>query len=422
MILDEVGRLLREEIGLHVASVGGSVVQYAVKTRMAACGSPEPLDYLQRLSSSRQEMQELINAVVIPETWFFRDREAFVAMVRHARAHRRAGSPLRMLSLPCSTGEEPYSLAMAMFDAGFSASDFTIDGVDISTRNIAAATRAVYGRNSFRGADLAFRDRHFEAVEGGHRPSAAVLAQVKFKAGNLFDPAVTPPVEAYDVIFCRNLLIYFDRELQQRSIGRLRQMLVPGGLLLVGPAESSLPTLHGFVSARMPLAFAFYKQHPAPPAELRPSPPRPRPAAPPPAAAVRPGGVRAPAARREASSNPGATAATPAAAKDAAELSLTAIQRAADAGRLDEAKRAAVAHLAAFGPSADAYYLLGLAYDASEAMPEAIENYRKALYLSPDHRETLAHLALALERRGDAAGAKVLTDRLGRLGDRSRSQ
>ncbi|WP_020184722.1 CheR family methyltransferase [Methylopila sp. 73B] len=422
MILDEVGRLLREEIGLHVASVGGSVVQYAVKTRMAACGFPEPLDYLQRLSSSRQEMQELINAVIIPETWFFRDREAFVAMVRHARARRRPGSPLRMLSLPCSTGEEPYSLAMAMFDAGFAAADFTIDGVDISTRNIAAATRAVYGRNSFRGTDLAFRSRHFEAVEGGHRPSAAVLNQVKFKAGNLFDPAVTPPVEAYDVIFCRNLLIYFDRELQQRSIGRLRQMLVPGGLLLVGPAESSLPTLHGFVSARTPLAFAFHKQDPAV-AEPRPGPPRPRRASAPVAApGVRLGGVRAPAAPFEAGPKPMVQPTSPAAAKDASELSLTAIQRAADAGRLDEAKRAALAHLAAFGPSADAYYLLGLAHDASQAMAEAIENYRKALYLSPDHRETLAHLALALERRGDAAGAKVLSDRLGRIGDRSRNQ
>ncbi|GLK55681.1 chemotaxis protein methyltransferase WspC [Methylopila capsulata] len=420
MILDEVGRLLREEIGLHVASVGGAVVQYAVKTRMAACGFPEPLDYLQRLSSSRQEMQELINAVVIPETWFFRDREAFVAMVRHARAHRRPGAPLRMLSLPCSTGEEPYSLAMAMFDAGFAASDFTIDGVDISTRNIAAATRAVYGRNSFRGADIAFRSRHFEAVEGGHRPSAAVLDQVTFKAGNLFDPAVTPPVEAYDVIFCRNLLIYFDRELQQRSIGRLRQMLVPGGLLLVGPAESSLPTLHGFVSARTPLAFAFYKQDAAPPAEPRPGPSRPRRASPP--AVARAGGVRAAASRPEAGPKPAARSAAPVEAPGAAELSLTAIQRAADAGRLDEAKREALAHLAAFGPSADAYYLLGLAHDASQAISEAIENYRKALYLSPDHRETLAHLALALERRGDGAGAKVLSDRLGRIADRSRSQ
>lgn len=427
MILAEVEKLLREAIGLHAETVGGSVVQYALKQRMAACRVAEPSAYWQLLTSSRRELQELINAVVIPETWFFRDREAFAVAAQHARAHRRPGLPVRMLSLPCSTGEEPYSMAMAMFDAGFAAPDFTVEGLDVSTRNIAEATRAVYGRNSFRGADLSFRARYFDPVEGGYRPKTAVLKQARFEAGNLFDPAATSGPESYDVVFCRNLLIYFDRELQQRALDRLWQILAPGGLLLVGPAESSLPTLHGFVSARMPMAFAFHKKADRTEVAVqiegagkapRPARKAPRPAPPPArsgqasAAAVRP--PAAPAIRRPPEPAPPAPSRA-----DPAQESLVSIERAANSGRIEEAKQAAHRHIQAFGPSAGVYYLLGLAHDASDAVREAIEHYRKALYLAPDHRETLAHLALLLERQGDTAGAKVLNSRLGRIEKRS---
>lgn len=419
MMLADIEKLLRDAIGLHAETVGGSVVQYALKQRMAACRVTDPSAYWQLVTGSAPELQELINAVIIPETWFFRDREAFAAMARHARANRRPALPVRMLSLPCSSGEEPYSMAMAMFDAGFAASDFTIDAVDVSTLNIAAATRGVYGRNSFRGADLGFRARYFEAVEGGYRPLPAVLKQVRFKAGNLFETAPVP--DAYDIVFCRNLLIYFDRDLQHRALGRLGQVMVTNGLLLVGPAESSLPTLCGFVSARIPLAFAFLKPAPGnaeakPPVGPVAPKPKLRPAAPP---SARTGPAR-PAVAAGPAPRPVATAeAPPPAPADAAQQSLEAIERAANAGRLDEAMQAARRHIDTFGPSPGVYYLLGLAHDAGGAVPAAIENYRKALYLAPDHRETLAHLALLLERQGDSAGARILTSRLGRIEKRS---
>ncbi|QJP17302.1 protein-glutamate O-methyltransferase CheR [Starkeya sp. ORNL1] len=430
MMLADVEKLLREAIGLHVETVGGSVVQYALKQRMAACRFTEASEYWRLLTSSRQELQELVNAVIIPETWFFRDREAFAAMARHARANLRPGLPIQMLSLPCSSGEEPYSMAMAMFDAGFAASDFTVDGVDVSTRNIAEATRAIYGRNSFRGADLAFRARYFDPVDGGHRPNSAVLKQVRFSAGNLFDPAATSGADSYDIVFCRNLLIYFDRELQQRALDRLRQLLRLGGLLLVGPAESSLPTLFGFASARTPMAFAFVKQESVPQAAPVAgsgvqSPARPVKARRPTATLARVGDVDPAKARGLAParhlpiSKPLNEPASPLQKDDPAQRSLEAVERAANAGRLEEAKQAAHRHIETFGPSPGIFYLLGLAHDAGRAVPEAIENYRKALYLAPDHRETLAHLSLLLERQGDMAGAKVLNSRLGRIAKRN---
>ena len=140
--------------------------------------------------------------------------------------------------------------------------------MDISARNIAMAARAVYGRNSFRGSYLEFKDRYFEAAEGGLRPNAAVLKQVRFRVGNLFDSRATFGQEVYDILFCRNLLIYFNRELQDRALTGLKDLLAKDGLLLVGPAEAALLRLHGFISAEWPLAFAFLESEPVKTAAL----------------------------------------------------------------------------------------------------------------------------------------------------------
>lgn len=410
-------QLLREMIGLSSETVGASVIRHALKRRMTACEMPDLHAYWSYLGENRTERQELIDAVVVPETWFFRDREAFAAMTRHARENRGTVAPLRLLSLPCSTGEEPYSMAMALFDAGFEAREFSIDAIDVSTRNLVYAERAVYGRNSFRGDDLGYRDRHFDAVEGGFSPHERVRRQVRFSLGNLLGPPPQPRPEPYDVIFCRNLLIYFDRETQGLALDRLRQMLADKGLLLVGPAESGLPTFHGFASVRFPRAFAFSKAHavqqapasaPAPARRSRPTPQpaqAPRRVAPPPR-------VR-PFAQKTA---PG-EAASP--APDRVAMSLATIEHAANAGRLGEVKRAAASHLEEFGPSSEVFYLLGLAHDADDASSDAIQNYRKALYLAPDHRQALVQLKLLLQRQGDKAGAQALTDRLDRIAKRS---
>ncbi len=102
--------------------------------------------YWERVRGSRAELQALIEAVVVPETWFFRDREAFAALARLAREEWLPSAPqtgcCRLLSLPCSTGEEPYSMAMALLDAGVPADRFRIDAVDISAAALAQAERA----------------------------------------------------------------------------------------------------------------------------------------------------------------------------------------------------------------------------------------------------------------------------------------
>jgi chemotaxis protein methyltransferase WspC len=414
-------KLLRETIGLSMETVGASVIRHALKRRMTACAITDLHTYWAFVTESPSERQELVDAVIVPETWFFRDREAFGAMVRHISECRAGSRPRKLLSLPCSTGEEPYSIAMALLDAGFPDNSFQIDAIDVSSRNLVHAERAIYGKNSFRGADIAFRDRYFEACDGGFRPHDIVRRRVRFRLGNVLSAAVHPGPgpEAYDVAFCRNLLIYFDRETQGAALTRLRQMLADDGLLLVGPAESGLPPLLGFTSVRFPRAFAFIKAEAAsakpvePPAARKPRPAPVKPLPLPEAQAATPPRSPRPFERKAT------PARSPVPSPNREATSLAEIERAADAGRLTEMRAAAERHIAEFGPSPDAFYWLGLAHDAADAMDDAMQNYRKALYLAPDHQRALAQLRLLHQRRGDHSGAMALAARLDRLAKRS---
>jgi len=408
-------QLLKQAMGLDAASIGSAVVQRAVQERLAACQLPDAQAYWERLGSSAPELQELIEAVVVPETWFFRDPASFAALARLAGEDGRAAQgpmDLRLLSVPCATGEEPYSMAMALLDAGFPESALRIDAVDISNRALERAQRAVYGRNSFRGSDLAFRDRYFAETAGGHSPVDAVRRPVRFRHGNLLDGLIAK-AELYDVIFCRNVLIYFDRATQDRAIAVLKRLLKPRGWLFVGPSETALLSDHGFISAKLPLAFAFRKglaagsetKPRAAPSLFVPVPVRKPPAV---AAAPLP-----PAARPRLVPTP---ASMPRAAAPAeAPTGIDRARRLADQGHLADAAAHCEAHLRQHGPSAEVFHLLGLVRDASGNAEDAAEQYRKALYLEPDHHEALIHLALLLRKRGDEAGAQRLQRRASRL-------
>jgi chemotaxis protein methyltransferase WspC len=199
---------------------------------------------------------------VVPETWFFRNQEAFDTLARLAADKRGVGCPgnaLRALSIPCCTGEEPYSIVMALTDAGFRPEEFLVDAVDISERAIARARLAVYGNNSFRGHNLSFRERYFRPVSEGYAQRDSVSARVNFRRGNLLSADPSLERGPYDFIFCRNVLIYFDRPTQSQVIGKLGQLLTPAGYLFVGPAEAFLAASSGFTPANEAMSFAFRK-------------------------------------------------------------------------------------------------------------------------------------------------------------------
>jgi chemotaxis protein methyltransferase WspC len=413
--------LLCRHIGLDVASVGSRLVATAVAERQLQTGLADTADYWQRLTSSAAELEALIDRVIVSETWFFRDPAAFAALVREAMgpglASRRPG-PLRLLSLPCATGEEPYSMAMALLDAGFSEQALLIDAVDISERSLCHARRASYGNNSFRGSDLGFRDRYFEGAPPIFRLCERVRARVTFQRANLLSADVALGASGYDAIFCRNVLIYLDREAQLRALDVLARLSRPEGLLFVGPSETALVPRQMYESLGVPLAFAFRKRT----RQARSSSPRPRvahPARPLPAAAA-PTRTAAASSPRLAPSPPAPApaAASVEAERDIVQAQLDRVAELADRGQLAEASRLCAEHLRRHPPSARLYYLMGLLREAEQAPADAAALHKKALYLDPDHEEAMLHLALLLEKQGDAVAAERLRGRARRLARR----
>lgn len=420
--------LLRQKIGLDATLIGSSTIVRAVGRRMAECGLPNAEAYLLRLQTVQEELDELIENVVVPETWFFRDKEPFAFLSRYAISEWLPAHPkgvLRVLSIPCSTGEEPYSIAIALLEAGLSPKNFHIDAVDISQKAILAAQSAVYSKYSFRGDNFALlsrlqfssdrfttvyhlRDRYFQQTKAGYQLCQAVKSTVNFIHGNLVDRFFPLDKAPYDVIFCRNLLIYFDRSAREKTIQVCDRLLTKNGLLFVGHSETGQLLASRFVCVLHPLAFAYRKAKaqsskeagklPALDLEwrisknkiqskfsnLKPEINRPSPLLP---------------------FSPSPTQSS--LLENAKDL--------ADRGHLDEAATLCKTYLNQNCFSAEAYLLLGVVHQAGGDEEQAEQCFNKAVYLEPTHYEALIHLALLKEHHGDLTSAAVIRQRIQRL-------
>lgn len=417
--------LLKRKMGLDAGSIGHAAIARAVRLRMTAAKVTDEHAYWTLLQDGSGELQCLIEAVVVPETWFFRYPDSLALMGKLGRERVCAAGDdvmLRILSLPCSTGEEPYSIAMALLDAGVSASRFSIDALDISERVVEFAQHAVYGKNSFRGDDLQYRERYFAETEVGYSLSSTIKQKVRFQQGNLFDPLLLGGSLPYDFVFCRNLLIYFDASTQEAAVQVLRRLTHKNGVIFVGPAEASLLTGRRLPSIAVPGAFAFTANaaEPEPPPATNWTSSNAAPAVGAQARPFAPISMATPTRPVAAVSKPQpSVAAVPAvllARQDNATVALRTIAALADQGRVDEALAQSQVHLAEFGATAQVHYLQGLLQDAAGRPSLARASYRKALYLEPTHREALLHLAALVAADGDLEGARRLQERAAKGG------
>ena len=364
-------------------------------------------------SASEIELQELIEAVVVPETWFFRDREAFGALTRTrpCGVEQPAGrtDPARVESaVRDRRGAVLHSHGSARYRMSQRA-------VFRSTRSISASAssptpnEACTERTPFVALISGFAIVTSRAPGQSYQLSDAVRQHVHFRQANLFASGAFPEAHSYDFIFCRNVLIYFDRAGQKLAVRLLGRLLTPGGTIFVGPSESALLLDLGYTSAKIPLAFAFRRatgaaqEKPLQPFATQPPPrqriPETRVSAPP--AVVAPKASHAQARLIAPKSTP----------KLNPESLLEEAQRLADQGKVAAAMQICQRVVNDGAPSAQAFYLLGLLHDTKNEHLQASTHYRKALYLDPTHTEAMLHLAEALIRTGATTEAQRLFDR-----------
>jgi chemotaxis protein methyltransferase WspC len=418
MVQQEIEKILQQKIGLDPSTIGTTKIARAIENRRLACNISDLNSYLQLLKNSPQELENLIENVVIPETWFFRDQKPFIFLSRYiisewlAKSNR---SIVRILSIPCCTGEEPFSIAMTLLDAGLNPNQFVIDAVDISKHAISKAQKGIYGNNSFRSDLESYKKRYFQPVDNQYQLNDVVRNTVKFKQANLLEPFFLNNKQ-YEIIFCRNLLIYLDQEARTRAVNVLEKLLTINGLLFVGSAETAIINRPNLSSIREAFTFAYkkallsqiisptitpinqQKQLPkiepkltplpfpktfnqpqlSPSLNLIPKPPK-----------------------TETLTNP--------------NLTLNEARNLANQGNLTEASHLCETYLKQNNTNPEAYVLLGEIQQSLKNNDQAEQCYQKALYLNPSHYEALMHLALLREYRGDQKGAAIIRQRLQRV-------
>ncbi len=205
--------------------------------------------------------------VTINETYFFRELgqlHEFRDRVVPALLGTKSSRQLRILSAPCSSGEEPYTLAMLLDEAPVSLAGWSVEilGIDIDPEAIGKARTAFYPHSAFRATEERYRAKYFAPKDGGHQVVPTLAGKARFMQANLLDLPKDRALEGFDVIFSRNMLIYFDKATQRRVVDQFHRMLNPGGYLFLGHSES----LMGFdVDFKLKVASeAIYYEKPIP--------------------------------------------------------------------------------------------------------------------------------------------------------------
>ncbi len=240
--------LFYRRTGMHFDESKRYFVDRRLLERIGATGSGDFRTYftLLRYETTGAELQQLVNLMTVNETYFFREEYQFQSLVGHmlpevAARKARHQRDLRIWSLPCSTGEEPYSLAIYLLEHWPAANHWDIElvGSDIDTRVLHAARRGVYGPRALQNVSDTLRARYFVASLGDHVQIRRELREsVEFTQVNLHDPGQMAEHGAFDVIFCRNLLIYLGERSRRQAAESLYDALVPGGFLCLGHSES----------------------------------------------------------------------------------------------------------------------------------------------------------------------------------------
>jgi chemotaxis protein methyltransferase CheR len=228
--------------GIRLPEGKREMVYARLARRLRALGIASFDDYVRFLELEPAEWEHCTNALTTNVTSFYREQHHFDVLAAHARKVDRAGETFRVWSAGCSTGEEPYTIAMCLTEA-LPEGNFEVLASDLDTQVLANAADAVYPLQSVQQLPLERQKRFFlkgaGRFEGRARVRPQVARQVEFKRINLMD-AQWPVAPGLDAIFCRNVMIYFDKPTQRRLVDRFATLLRPSGLFFAGHAESLL--------------------------------------------------------------------------------------------------------------------------------------------------------------------------------------
>ncbi len=238
-----------------------------VTERMAATGSESFQLYFTTLrSDADHEVEHLVNAFTVNETYFYREDHQLRCMtsslLQGIVRRKKNQDAIRIWSIPCSTGEEPYSIAMWLMEnwAEVDSHNIEIVGSDIDTRALKAAADGIYGARALMRLSPAVVDRYFERLEKDEvRIDPGLRDSVQFTRANLIDRSDMARYRNFDIVFCRNVLIYFDDASRRIAAENLYDCLRPGGYICLGHSETMSRISPLFSVCRFPEAIVYQR-------------------------------------------------------------------------------------------------------------------------------------------------------------------
>jgi len=426
--------LIARKSGIYIHAGDKETLKTHLETRMERCGTRTLADYFSLLiSSADNELDELLNLVAIQETYFFRDQAQLMALQRYVipellKAHSGNESPLRIWSAGCSTGEEPYTIAMLLTE-GVANTDFPppyILATDVSQRALDAARRGVYGERSLRSTPEHFRGRFFAQEGENYILDESIKGMVEFRPLNLMNtPYPGTDGSGWDIIFCRNVTIYFTPESTRKVIRRFYESLGEGGYLFTGFSETLRYLSGDFLTVQLGGVFVYQKNSATKGWAVKPRPVRRRRTGP--EASLGPLGQQG--AEEKGGPPSGASQDLQSRASELLESGLPeqagrllaplrekpsppteAVLLQAEIllnqGRAVEAKAVCKEVIRRAPLTVAAHYLLAIIHRTIEEEDLAVEMFRRVVYLRPDHALARFHLGELYARRNERHAAK----------------
>jgi chemotaxis protein methyltransferase CheR len=218
-----------------------------------------------RFEASGEELQHLTNLMTVNETYFFREEYQFQCLVKsilpEITGRKRDGGPIRIWAIPSSSGEEPYSIAIYLLEywAGIKDWDIEIISSDIDTRILAQARQGQYSERSVQHLPASILRKYFTPNAEGHQICDELRAAVEFTRVNLSERGDTRAYRNFDVVFCRNLLIYFDDVSRKTAAETFYDALNPGGFICLGHSESMSRVSSLYKVRKFPEAIVYQK-------------------------------------------------------------------------------------------------------------------------------------------------------------------
>jgi chemotaxis protein methyltransferase CheR len=258
--------LIHERIGLFYENGKSDLLIDKLSPLVIERGFNSFLDYYYLLkydAGAEREWKRVMNALSVPETYFWREMDQVRALVevivpQYLSTHR--AQPLRIWSAACATGEEPLSIAMALNEQGwFERAHIEIYASDASAAAIEKARRGIYRERSFRSLPPTLRDKYFSEDQGGLRVAPSLHARIKWATANLMDEGDVLTYATAPVIFCRNVFIYFSDDTIRKTVRLFADRMPEPGYLFVAAAESLLRLTTRFQFQEIGGAFVYLK-------------------------------------------------------------------------------------------------------------------------------------------------------------------